>query len=534
MEHDTAGDPVTGVKWTRRTTEKVADELASAGIEVCPNTVAKLLKGLGYRLRSNAKKLNRTKDPGRDAQFAYIASMRETFAKAGLPVVSVDAKHRELVGDFRNPGATWGKEPEMVLDHDFPSDAKGVALPYGVYDLAANHACVSVGTSHDTPVFAADNLARWWDCHGRARYPGAAEMLVLADSGGSNGARCKAWKYGLQHRLCDPYGLTVTVCHYPSGASKYNPVEHRAFSEISKNWAGKPLRDYETVVNYISTTRTKTGLGVDAHLVWADYRTGVKVSAKEMKDLSVRQHDTQPSPQLHQRWRRSTSSTTKVHWRCYYMCFSRQRYGKAACVGERLRADVLEDAVFEALLNVYKDPELIERAVAAKTRERTTSMRMQRDEILATETELKKTEAAIERYMMAFEAGSITDDLFGPRVRDLSDKARALRARHEELTQIEEIAAMDPPTQADLDSFRTDLEDELLHGSNARRKAVAQAFVHRLVIDGRDTIHPTFYVRGSLPPDMTGADSETATDGRSRAVTPTVGSVGIEPTTKGL
>jgi hypothetical protein len=183
----------------------------------------------------------------------------------------------------------------MVLDHDFPSDAKGVALPYGVYDIAANHACVSVGTSHDTPVFAADNLARWWDCHGRGRYPGATEMLVLADSGGSNGARCKAWKYGLQHRLCDPYGLTVTVCHYPSGTSKYNPVEHRAFSEISKNWAGKPLRDYETVVNYISTTRTKTGLGVDAHLVLADYRTGVKVSAKEMKDLSVRQHDTQPS-----------------------------------------------------------------------------------------------------------------------------------------------------------------------------------------------------------------------------------------------
>ncbi|MGO9407207.1 MAG: ISAzo13-like element transposase-related protein, partial [Acidimicrobiales bacterium] len=162
MEHDTAGDPVSGVKWTRRTTEKVAAELGAAGIVVCPNTVAKLLKGLGYRLRANAKKLNRQRDPGRDAQFAYIAATRESFAQAGLPVVSVDSKHRELVGDFKNPGATWDTEAVLVNDHDFPSQAKGVALPYGVYDVAANHACVSVGTTHDTPDFAVDNLARWW------------------------------------------------------------------------------------------------------------------------------------------------------------------------------------------------------------------------------------------------------------------------------------------------------------------------------------------------------------------------------------
>ena len=224
MAHDTAGDPVSGVKWTRRTTEKIADELASAGIDVSAGTVGKLLKGLGYRLRSNAKKLNRTKDPGRDAQFAYIAAKRETFTKAGLPVVSVDAKHRELVGEFKNPGATWDQEPALVLDHDFPSDASGVALPYGVYDVAANEACVSVGTTHDTADFAVENLARWGDSHGRHRYPDAAELLVLADSGGSNGARCRAYKHGLQHRLADPYGLAVTVCHYPSGASKYNPI----------------------------------------------------------------------------------------------------------------------------------------------------------------------------------------------------------------------------------------------------------------------------------------------------------------------
>jgi len=294
MAHDTAGDPVSGIKWTRRTTSKVAEQLRSAGIDVCPNTVAKLLGGLGYRLRSNAKKLNRQKDPGRHAQFAYITTMRDAFAKAGLPVVSVDSKHRELVGEFKNPGATWDQQPTPVLDHDLPSDAKGVALPYGVYDLAANQACVSVGTTHDTPDFAVDNLARWWALHGCRRYPEATELLVLADSGGSNGAHCRVWKHALQHRLCDRYGLTVTVCHYPSGASKYNPIEHRAFSQISKNWAGQPLTDYETVINYLSTTTTKTGFRVDAHLVRADYPIGVKVSDKEMNDLSLRPHDTQP------------------------------------------------------------------------------------------------------------------------------------------------------------------------------------------------------------------------------------------------
>ena len=288
-------DPVSGILWTRRTTEKVADELASGGIEVCPNTVAKLLKELGYRLKVNAKKLNRQKDPGRDVQFAYIAAMREDFSQAGLPVVSIDAKHRELVGEFKNAGTTWVREPVTVLDHDFLSDATGVALPYGVYDISANEACVSVGTTHDTPDFAVDNLARWWACHGRHRYPEATELLVLADSGGSNSARCRAWKYGLQHRICDRYSLTVTVCHYPSGASKWNPIEHRAFSEIQKNWAGRPLTDYETVLNYISTTRTKSGLRVDAHLVQLNYPTGVKVSDKEMKDLSLRPHDTQPN-----------------------------------------------------------------------------------------------------------------------------------------------------------------------------------------------------------------------------------------------
>jgi hypothetical protein len=295
MEHDTAGDPVTGIKWTRRTTEKIAAELRAGGIDVCANTVAKLLRELGYRLRVNHKKLTRRSDPNRDAQFTYIAAQREHFAAQGLPVVSVDAKHRELVGEFKNAGAAWSRAPVAVNMYDFRSDAVGIAIPYGIYDVGANHGFVFVGTSHNTPRFAVDNLARWWVYDGRRRYPGATELLVLADGGGSNGARARAWKHALQHRLCDRHGLTVTVSHYPTGASKWNPVEHRLFSEISKNWAGRPLDSYETILNCIRTTTTATGLEVKAYLVPTAYPTGVKISDDEMDELQLRPHDTQPT-----------------------------------------------------------------------------------------------------------------------------------------------------------------------------------------------------------------------------------------------
>ncbi len=295
MEHDTAGDPMTGIKWTRRTTEKIAAELRDGGIDVCANTVAKLLKGLEFRLRVNHKKLSRHSPPDRDAQFAYIAAQREGFARQGLPIVSIDSKKRELVGNFKNNGATWSRYPTAVNDHDFRSDAEGIALPYGVYDLSANHGYLFVGTAHDTPAFAVDNLVRWWNYQGRRRYPGANELLVLADGGGSNGARTRAWKHTLQERLCDRHRLTVTVCHYPSGASKWNPIEHRLFSELSKNWAGKPLDSYQTIINYARTTRTSTGLHVDAYLVDTDYPTGVKISDQAMKQLQLRPHDTQPT-----------------------------------------------------------------------------------------------------------------------------------------------------------------------------------------------------------------------------------------------
>ena len=286
---------MTGIKWTRRTTEKIAAELRAGGIEVCPNTVACLLKQLGFRLRVNHKKLTRRADPARDAQFAYITAQREHFATQNWPIISVDAKHRELVGNFANHGATWTQHPIAVNTYDFRSEADGIAIPYGIYDTQANRGSVFVGTSHNTPTFAVDNIAKWWVYDGRRRYPRATQLLVLADGGGSNGAKARAWKHALQQRLCDRHGLTITVCHYPAGASKWNPVEHRLFSEISKNWAGRPLDSYETILNYLRTTTTTTGLQVKAYLVTTDYPTGIKTSDEKMTQLRLRPHDTQPN-----------------------------------------------------------------------------------------------------------------------------------------------------------------------------------------------------------------------------------------------
>jgi hypothetical protein len=295
MEHDTAGDPASGIKWTRRTTEKIAAELRAGGIDVCANTVGCLLRQLGFRLRVNHKKLTRSRDPGRDDQFVYITTQREHFQANGWPIVSVDAKHRELVGNFANHGTTWSRQPIEVNAYDFRSQAEGVAIPYGIYDTGANRASVFVGTSHNTPAFAVDSLAKWWVYDGRRRYPDASQLLVLADGGGSNAAKARAWKHALQHRLCDRHGLTVTVCHYPPGASKWNPVEHRLFSEISKNWAGRPLDTYQTVLNYLRTTTTATGLQVKAYLVTHHYPTGVKTTDEQMNQLRLRPHDTQPA-----------------------------------------------------------------------------------------------------------------------------------------------------------------------------------------------------------------------------------------------
>jgi len=292
MRHETAGDPMTGLKWTRKTTRKLAAELARCHIRVSANTVGRLLKGLGFRLRVNHKKIEsgnrKPPDPQqRDQQFEHIGRLRHEFAEQGNPVISVDAKKKELIGNFRNPGRSWQTEPIAVNDHDFHIDAEGRAIPYGIYDDLDNSGYVCIGTTCETPAFAVDCLLDWWRTVGKDRYPNADQLLILADCGGANGHRSRAWKYRLYRQLCDPHNLTVTVCHYPPGASKWNPIEHRLFSEISKNWAGQPLRSYPTVLQYIRTTRTASGLTVRARLVTTPYEKGEKISDAQMRSIPL-------------------------------------------------------------------------------------------------------------------------------------------------------------------------------------------------------------------------------------------------------
>ena len=304
----TAGDPITGLKWTRKTTRKLSDELRKLDIHVGPRTVARLLNNLKFRLRVNHKKLSRgsarTRSE-RDQQFRYIEQMRRSFAQRGLPVISVDTKKKELIGCFKNPGTVWAKEATPVNDHDFRSDASYIASPYGIFDPVANRGHVFVGISHDTPGFATDCISRWWKTDGHAHYAKADKLLILADTGGSNGARCRAWKHGLLTRLCVPHGIEVTVCHYPAGASKWNPIEHRMFSQISKNWAGEPLVSLEKMLNFLRTTRTEAGLRVRATLMKGHYPKAVKPTAAQMEALPLRPHGILPD------WNYTISSSVK-------------------------------------------------------------------------------------------------------------------------------------------------------------------------------------------------------------------------------
>jgi len=291
MQHDTAGDPITGVKWSRRTTRKIAAELTALGIAVSKNTVGRLLKGMDFKLRVNRKQIASTKNPERNQQFLNIGQQRERFVSQGLPVISVDTKKKEQIGNFKNAGAKWDRQPVLVNDHDFRSDADGIAIPYGIYDTQANRGAVFVGTSHDTPAFAVDAIAQWWLKEGCQRYPSASELFILADGGGSNGSRCRAWRKAIQDTICTPLGLIVTVCHYPPGASKWNPIEHRLFSQISKNWAGEPLTDIDKILNFIRTTKTESGLTVNAYLIPENYDTGIKISDAEMRQLNLVPHE---------------------------------------------------------------------------------------------------------------------------------------------------------------------------------------------------------------------------------------------------
>ena len=282
-------------KWVRSGLRHLSRLLRGRSTTPCRGTVGRLLEGLGFSLRANEKRLTGPPHPDRDRQFRHIERTRRRFLNAGLPVISGDAKKKELVGDFKNPGRAWRRKSDPVNAHDFRQDASHRAAPYGLYDLTHNRGHVTVGTSADTAEFAVDAIAGWWEEHGSKAFPGAGKILILADAGGSNGYRTRLWKLRLQEHLVDRLGLCVTVCHYPSGASKWNPVEHRLFGPISVNWAGKPLRCLSTLLGYIRGTETATGLEVTAKLEERTYATKIKVSQREMAGVRLIRHKVCPN-----------------------------------------------------------------------------------------------------------------------------------------------------------------------------------------------------------------------------------------------
>jgi len=296
VEDEIAGDPVKAVQWVRSSSNKLAGRLQAMGFRVSSTTVWRLLKRLGYSMRINIRRRRGHKpdSPERNQQFEYLGARRREYLAAGWPVISVDTKNKELIGDFMTKGRAWCKRPHEVNDHDFSSLAECRAVPFGVYDLRRNQGHVVVGLSNDTPEFAVGCVARWWQPARAAAYPSADRILILADCGGTNGYRCKAWKQNLQEKLCDRLGLTVTVCHYPPGCSKWNPIEYRLFSQISINWAGRPLRSLEVMLGYIRGTSTKTGLTVTAELDEGTYRKGQVVSAEEVKRWQLTPHSVCP------------------------------------------------------------------------------------------------------------------------------------------------------------------------------------------------------------------------------------------------
>lgn len=284
----TRGDPQSPLRWTCKGTRRLAAELTRAGHAVSAGTVAALLKQQGYSLQVNRKTKEGTRHPDRNAQFEYINAKAEQFQQRGQPVISVDAKKKELVGPFKNGGREWQPQgqPEEVNIHDFVDRELGKALPYGVYDVTNNEGWVSVGIDHDTAQFAAQAIKRWWETMGRRRYPDARELLITPDGGGSNGSRCRLWKTGLQ-QLANELGLRIHVCHFPPGASKWNKIEHRMFSHITQNWRGRPLISHEVIISLIAATTTGNGLRIRAELDRGSYPTGIKVSDEELASLAL-------------------------------------------------------------------------------------------------------------------------------------------------------------------------------------------------------------------------------------------------------
>lgn len=297
MDENTAGDPMSLLKWTNKSTYKIAEKLDEMGHKIDPDTVGRLLKEKDYSLQGNKKNFEGSSVPERDAQFMYINKQAKEFLDNNFPVISVDAKKKENIGEFKNPGRIWTKkgQPRVVNVYDFPSLGYGRATPYGVYDPNRNEGLVNVGQSYDTSEFAVESIRQWWLLFGRINYPDAKGLMVCADGGGSNGSRNKGWKIHLQE-LVNQIKIPITVCHYPPGTSKWNKIEHCMFSFISMNWKGEPLVSFETIIKLIGKTKTKKGLTVASRLDEKDYLKGVKFSDEDMAKLKIEYNS------LHPKW----------------------------------------------------------------------------------------------------------------------------------------------------------------------------------------------------------------------------------------
>jgi len=291
VDPETRGDPESALLYTLKSTRQLAAELQAHGYEVSHEMVAQLLRRLRYSLQANAKTREGSSHVDRDAQFRYINDQVAAYGASGDPVISVDAKKKELVGNFKNPGREWQPvgEPEEVSVYDFPDKAVGKAIPYGVYDVGANEGWVSVGSDHDTAAFAVETIRRWYRCVGQPTYPGASRLLICADGGGSNASRSRLWKTELAGLVAET-GLEITVCHLPPGTSKWNKIEHRLFSHISMNWRGRPLVSHEVAVELIGATTTRTGLKVRAERDLGLYPTKIKVSDEDLAAVPLHKH----------------------------------------------------------------------------------------------------------------------------------------------------------------------------------------------------------------------------------------------------
>lgn len=289
VDSGTRGDPMSPLRWTCKSTRTLAEDLSRQGYSVSANTVGRLLRHCGYSLQANRKTIEGKQHPDRDAQFQHISRRVQAFQRAGQPAISVDTKKKETLGKMKNPGRTYRKKgnPERVKTHDFPDKELGKAVPYGVYDLTHNEAGVSVGISHDTAEFAVTAIRRWWKRLGQKRYPRATRVLITADSGGSNSPRTRLWRWELQ-KLANDTGLTIELCHYPPGTSKWNKIEHRLFCHITRNWQGVPLETMEIVVSLIGSTRTRQGLEVHAWLDERQYAKAKAITDEQLSQMNIR------------------------------------------------------------------------------------------------------------------------------------------------------------------------------------------------------------------------------------------------------